>query len=60
MVLWKMKLRTFTPDKEAVTGGRRKLHNEEFPRFVLIDKYHSSDEIKYMMGWECGTHRIYY
>jgi hypothetical protein len=37
----------FTPNKEAVTGDRRKLHKEELPQFVLIDKYHSSDEIKY-------------
>jgi hypothetical protein len=57
-VLWKRKLRRMsTPNKEAVTGGRRKLHNEELPRFVLIDKYHSSDEIIYTMGWACGTHR---
>jgi len=57
MVLWKRKLRRmFTPNKEAVTGGRRKLRNEELTRFVLIGKYHSSNEVKYVMGWACGTH----
>jgi len=47
----------FTPNKEVVTEGRRKLHHEELPRFVLTDKYNSSDEIKYMIGSACGTHR---
>lgn len=61
MVLQKRNLRRmFTPNTEAVTGGWRRLHNEELPRFVLIDKYHSSDEIKYKMGWAHGTHRTEY
>jgi hypothetical protein len=57
MVLWIRKLRMFTPNEEAVTGDRRKLHNEELPRFALIDKYNFHAEIKYMMGWECCTHK---
>jgi hypothetical protein len=38
--------RIFGPKRTAVTGGWRKLHNEELHNFVLFSKYNYNDQVK--------------
>lgn len=38
--------RIFGPKRDEVTGGRRKMHNEELRNFVLFAKYNYNGQVK--------------
>jgi hypothetical protein len=49
--------RIFGPKRDEVTGGWRKLHNEELHGFVLFTRCCLGDESKKdEMGGACGAH----
>jgi hypothetical protein len=44
----------FWTERDEVTGKWRRLHNEEFHKFVLTTKYYSGDEMEEEMGGARG------
>jgi hypothetical protein len=49
----------FGPEREEVTGGWRKLHNEELHNLYFIRYYHGDQTQKDGMGGTRSTHRRY-
>jgi hypothetical protein len=52
----RMLRRIFGPKKAEVTGGWKKLHNEEFHKFLIFTKYFSIFKLRMRGAGACSTH----